>query len=124
MSARTGEWDLFVRTHLDIMHDAVARIAFSTAAYDDWNYGIRDLERVGIDVVELSIGMALAAESLGDPSLDDVNRMRLFGMYLEYTYGLADSSARRARFDRLRKNLARYPIYLHEKIRGLNQETE
>ena len=157
LSARLKQWDIFVRAHLDVMHDAVARMSYSTAAYEDWDYRIRDLERTGVDVVELSIGMALAAEpvaegrywshplllgramsvsgearrfekevllSIDDPALDDVNRMRLFGMYLEYVYSLADPSARRFRIDRLQKNVHRYPAYLHDIIRSLERTTE
>jgi hypothetical protein len=63
LAAETTNWEVFLRSHLDIMNDRFDRAADNTYAKSSRDTYIKELEDLGIDVPNLMIGICLRIEN-------------------------------------------------------------
>ena len=63
LAAETTNWEVFLRSHLDIMNDRLDRAADNTYAKSSRDTYIKELEDLGIDVPNLMIGICLRIEN-------------------------------------------------------------
>jgi hypothetical protein len=63
LSAETNNWEVFLKSHLDIMNDRFDRISDGSYAYARRKTYIKELEALNIDVVNLLIGISLRTEN-------------------------------------------------------------
>lgn len=114
LAASTASWEVFLRSHLDIMNDRFPRVTDGSYAWGRRETYIRELELLDINVPDLLIGSCLRLDNLaahhyfanvsrtgralsesqqypqvekrlmdaiGDPKLDDFNRLLLWYLY-------------------------------------------
>ncbi|UMY65525.1 MULTISPECIES: hypothetical protein [unclassified Flavobacterium] len=62
LSAETTKWEVFLRSHLDIMNDNVSRVSDGSWAWEGRQTYIKELEVLDIDVPTLLLGVALRVE--------------------------------------------------------------
>lgn len=63
LSAETTSWEVFLRSHLDIMNDKFARMIDGSYAYAKRQTYIREIEELDINVLDLIIGISLRVEN-------------------------------------------------------------
>lgn len=63
LSAETTNWEVFLKSHLDIMNDRFDRISDGSYAYAQRQTYIKELEELNINVVDLLIGISLRVEN-------------------------------------------------------------
>lgn len=63
LSAETTKWEIFLRSHLDIMNDRFDRVSDGSWAYKDRQTYIRELEVLDINVPDLILGISLRVEN-------------------------------------------------------------
>lgn len=63
LSAETTNWEIFLKSHLDIMNDRFERMSDGSYAYAQRKTYIRELEELNINVVDLLIGISLRMEN-------------------------------------------------------------
>lgn len=63
LSAATVNWEIFLRSHLDIMNDRFQRVSDGSYAWARRNTYIKELEMLDIDVLNLLLGISLRIEN-------------------------------------------------------------
>lgn len=63
LSAETYNWEVFLKSHLDIMNDRFERISDGSYAWGQRNTYIRELEELNIDVPDLILGISFRIEN-------------------------------------------------------------
>ena len=66
LSAETVNWEIFLRSHLDIMNDKFERVSDGSYAWAARQTYIRELEVLDINVADLLLGISLRVENAGD----------------------------------------------------------
>lgn len=84
LAAESRQWDIFLRSHLDIMNDRMDRMSDGSYAYDARLTYLKELEALQIDVPELMYGISLRTEN---PS-----RNHYFGTIWRVGRALSESS--------------------------------
>jgi hypothetical protein len=59
LSAETTNWEVFLKSHLDIMNDRFDRVSDGSYAWAQRKTYIKELEKLNIDVLDLLIGISL-----------------------------------------------------------------
>ncbi len=76
LSAETHNWDVFIRSHLDIMNDNFSRLSDGSYAWERRETYIKELESLNINVIDLILGITLRID---DPTSNhyygSVNRL-------------------------------------------------
>ena len=65
LAAETAKWEIFLRSHLDIMNDRFDRVSDASYAYEGRKTYIKELEVLDINVNDLLLGISLR---VGNPS--------------------------------------------------------
>lgn len=63
LSAETTNWEVFLKSHLDIMNDRFDRVSDGSYAYAQRQTYIKELEELNINVVDLLVGISLRIEN-------------------------------------------------------------
>lgn len=63
LSAETIKWEIFLRSHLDIMNDRFERVSDGSYAYGGRKTYINELETLDINVLDLILGISLRLEN-------------------------------------------------------------
>ncbi len=63
LAAETVKWEIFLRSHLDIMNDRFERISDGSYAWGRRNTYIKELEELNINVLDLLIGISLRIDN-------------------------------------------------------------
>ncbi len=63
LSAETTNWEVFLKSHLDIMNDRFDRVSDGSYAYAQRQTYIKELEELNINVVDLLVGISLRVEN-------------------------------------------------------------
>lgn len=63
LSAETVKWEIFLRSHLDIMNDRFSRMSDGSYAWQRRKTYIRELEVLDINVLDLLLGVTLRTEN-------------------------------------------------------------
>ncbi|WBV61122.1 hypothetical protein PFY12_03140 [Chryseobacterium camelliae] len=63
LSAETYNWNVFLKSHLDIMNDRFDRVTDGSYAWGQRNTYIRELEELNIDVLKLVMGISFRIEN-------------------------------------------------------------
>ena len=63
LSAETTNWEVFLKSHLDIMNDNFERMSDGSYAYAQRKTYIKELEKLNLNVVDLLIGISLRIEN-------------------------------------------------------------
>lgn len=63
LSAETTNWEVFLKSHLDIMNDRFERVSDGSYAYGQRKTYIKELEELDIDVLNLLLGTSLRIEN-------------------------------------------------------------
>lgn len=66
LSAETAKWDIFLRSHLDIMNDRFDRITDGSYAWAGRKTYLHELEALDINAVDLLLGIILKVENVSD----------------------------------------------------------
>ncbi len=66
LAAQTLNWEIFLRSHLNIMNDYFERQSDGSYAWAKRQTYIRELEELGINVTDLLLGIALRVENAGE----------------------------------------------------------
>jgi hypothetical protein len=66
LSAETTNWEIFLKSHLDIMNDRFDRVSDGSYAYAQRKTYIKELEELNINVNDLLIGISLRVENPSD----------------------------------------------------------
>lgn len=66
LSAETTKWDIFLRSHLNIMNDRFDRVSDGSYAQEGRKTYLKELEVLNINVLELIIGTSLRIENPSD----------------------------------------------------------
>jgi len=61
LAAETHSWDIFLRSHLDIMNDRFERMSDGSYAWGKRKTYIRELEALDINVIDMMLGLTLRA---------------------------------------------------------------
>lgn len=63
LSAETAHWEIFLKSHLDIMNDRFERVSDASYAWKDRNTYIKELEELNINVPDLLLGIYFRIEN-------------------------------------------------------------
>lgn len=63
LSAETFNWEVFLKSHLDIMNDRFERMSDGSYAWDQRNTYIKELEELNINVIDLILGISFRIEN-------------------------------------------------------------
>ncbi|MBX2905331.1 MAG: hypothetical protein KF744_04785 [Taibaiella sp.] len=63
LSAETGNWEIFLRAHLDVLNDGFERFTDGSYSWDSRKTYITELEKLNIDVISLLLGIALRIDN-------------------------------------------------------------
>ncbi len=63
LSAETANWEVFLKSHLDIMNDRFERMSDGSYAWKNRNTYIKELEELNINVTDLLLGISLRIEN-------------------------------------------------------------
>lgn len=66
LSAETARWDVFLRSHLDIMNDNFERMSDGSWAWQERQTYLRELEELDIDAIDLLLGSVLSVDNVSD----------------------------------------------------------
>jgi hypothetical protein len=66
LSAETSQWDIFLRSHLDIMNDRFERASDGSYAWAQRETYIRELEELDVNAIELLLGTCLSVDNVSD----------------------------------------------------------
>src|SRR6185369_1933666 len=66
LSAETAKWDIFLRSHLDIMNDRFDRMSDGSYAWAGRKTYFKELEQLDIKAVDLPIGTCLRVANVSD----------------------------------------------------------
>lgn len=65
LAARTAKWDIFLRSHLDVMNDRFDRLSDGSYAWASRRTYLKELEELNLNVIDLLLGIALRTASVG-----------------------------------------------------------
>lgn len=65
-AAETAQWDIFLRSHLDIMNDRFERMSDGSYAWAGRKTYLKELESLNINAVDLLIGTSLRVKNVAD----------------------------------------------------------
>ena len=63
LAAETTKWEIFLRSHLDIMNDRFDRVSDGSYAYAGRKTYIRELEVLDINLIDLIVGITLRIDN-------------------------------------------------------------
>ncbi len=63
LAAETAKWEVFLRSHLNVMNDRFERVSDGSYAWGRRQTYIRELEELGINVTDLLLGICLRVEN-------------------------------------------------------------
>ena len=66
LAAETAKWDIFLRSHLDIMNDRFERRSDGSYAWAKRNTYLKELEQLDINAVDLLLGTSLRVQNVSD----------------------------------------------------------
>ncbi len=66
LSAQAHSWDIFLRAHLDIMHDRFDRMTDGSYAWGQRKTYLKELETLDLNVVDLMLGLSLRASNVAN----------------------------------------------------------
>lgn len=66
LAAETAQWDIFLRSHLDIMNDNFARASDGSYAWQKRQTYLKELEELDINAIDLLIGTALNVDNVSN----------------------------------------------------------
>ncbi|MBS1731684.1 MAG: hypothetical protein JST02_00165 [Bacteroidetes bacterium] len=66
LAAETHSWDIFLRSHLDIMNDRFERMSDGSYAWGSRQTYLKELEELDINVLDLLFGLSLRAENVSE----------------------------------------------------------
>ncbi|AYB34485.1 hypothetical protein [Chryseolinea soli] len=66
LAAKTAQWDIFLRSHLDIMNDRFERMSDGSYAWGRRKTYLRELEKLDIPAVDLLLGTTLRVQNVSD----------------------------------------------------------
>jgi hypothetical protein len=66
LAAETASWDIFLRSHLDIMNDRFVRASDGSYALAGRKTYLKELELLDIDAIDLLVGTSLRVENVSD----------------------------------------------------------
>lgn len=66
LAAETAKWDIFLRAHLDVMNDRFDRVSDGSYAWSGRKTYLKEIEELGIDVVDLLLGTCLRVENVDE----------------------------------------------------------
>lgn len=66
LAAETTQWDIFLRSHLDIMNDRFDRVSDGSYAWEERKTYLKELEALDIPAVDLLIGTCLRVENVSE----------------------------------------------------------
>lgn len=151
LSAQTAKWEVFLRAHLNVMNDYVARNSDNSMAWADRKTYLKELEVLDINVIDLMLGISLRIENesnnhyygrisrigraladlsekdkfeekifgaIEDSQLDNLNRIYLSYLLLNYHYHLEDESRKTDIADRFEKALDSFPDFIAQSLRS------
>ena len=76
LSAETAKWDIFLRSHLNIMNDRFERVSDGSYAWGSRKTYLKELEELDINAVDLLIGTSLRSLDVSDGHyLSSINRV-------------------------------------------------
>lgn len=67
LSAEALEWEIFLRSHLDVMNDRFERVSDGSYAWGQRGTYIGELEEIDLDIVSLMVGISLRMD---DPAIN------------------------------------------------------
>lgn len=154
LAAETADWQVFLRAHLDIMNDRVARASDGSYAWGRRLTYIKELEDLDINVHELMLAICFAVDNpasnhyfgsidrlgrafseakdrpklekeiltmIADNELDDLNRLRMHYLFLNYVYQLPKKQDRLAALPKLEEADKKLPFYMYSRLE-INRE--
>lgn len=66
LAAETYQWDIFLRSHLDIMNDRFERVSDGSYAWAGRQTYLKELEELGINAPDLLIGTCFRVKNIGN----------------------------------------------------------
>lgn len=66
LSAETAQWDIFLRSHLDIMNDRFERVSDGSYAWAGRKTYLKELEELEIPAIDLLLGTSLRVANVSD----------------------------------------------------------
>lgn len=66
LAAETTQWDIFLRSHLDIMNDRFERMSDGNYALAGRKTYLKELEELDIDAIDLLLGTSLRVQNVSD----------------------------------------------------------
>lgn len=66
LAAETTQWDIFLRSHLNIMNDRFERVSDGSWAWEGRKTYLKELEMLDVDAIDLLLGTALRVENVSD----------------------------------------------------------
>ena len=66
LAAETTKWDIFLRSHLDIMNDRFERVSDGSYAWEGRKTYLKELEALEIPAIDLLIGTCLRVENVSE----------------------------------------------------------
>jgi hypothetical protein len=66
LAAETAQWDIFLRSHLDIMNDRFERMSDGSYAWAERKTYLKELEELDIPAVDLLLGTVLRVDNVSD----------------------------------------------------------
>lgn len=64
LAAQSHSWDIFLRSHLDIMNDRFSRMSDGNYAWGGRQTYLKELEELNINVIDLMLGLTLRAQNV------------------------------------------------------------
>jgi hypothetical protein len=66
LAAETTQWDIFLRSHLDIMNDRFERMSDGSYAWEGRKTYLKELEALDIPAVDLLLGTCLRVDNVSE----------------------------------------------------------
>lgn len=66
LAAETHSWDIFLRSHLNIMNDYFPRVTDGSYAYHTRKTYLKELEALNLNVMDLMLGLTMRAQNMAD----------------------------------------------------------
>jgi hypothetical protein len=66
LAARSHNWDIFLRAHLDIMNDRFERASDGSYAWGERKTYLKELEELNLDIVDLMLGLTFRTQNAPD----------------------------------------------------------
>ncbi|TRX47999.1 hypothetical protein FNH22_29965 [Fulvivirga sp. M361] len=66
LAAETARWDIFLRSHLDVMNDRFERVSDGSYAWQGRKTYLKELEELDINAIDLLLGICLRVKNVSD----------------------------------------------------------